>query len=86
MSGERVRVHLYPGVDGASVTRLWPEIGILPPSILDHLHIDAQYAVYLDRQRSDVEAVRRHARKALGQLVHERTKRRPMIVPVVMEA
>jgi ribonuclease J len=35
---------------------------------------------------SDVEAVRRHARKALGQLVHERTKRRPMIVPVVMEA
>jgi ribonuclease J len=35
---------------------------------------------------SDVDAVRRHARKALGQFVNERTKRRPMIVPVVMEA
>lgn len=35
---------------------------------------------------SDVEAIKRHARKALGQFVHDRTRRRPMIVPVVMEA
>jgi tRNA uridine 5-carboxymethylaminomethyl modification enzyme len=49
----------YPGVDGAAVTGLWPEIGALPPAILGQLHIDAQYAVYLDRQRDDVEAVRR---------------------------
>ena len=35
---------------------------------------------------SDVEAIKRHARKALGSFVVERTKRRPMIVPVVMEA
>ena len=41
------------------MTRLWPEIGALPAPILDQLHIDAQYAVYLDRQRDDVEAVRR---------------------------
>jgi tRNA uridine 5-carboxymethylaminomethyl modification enzyme len=49
----------YPGVDGAAVVRLWPEIGALPGPILDQLHIDAQYAVYLDRQRDDVEAVKR---------------------------
>jgi ribonuclease J len=32
----------------------------------------------------DVEALSRHARRALGRLVGERTRRRPMIVPVVM--
>ncbi|MEX2659891.1 MAG: ribonuclease J [Acidimicrobiales bacterium] len=39
-----------------------------------------------DADTSDVEAIKRHARKALGAFVAERTKRRPMIVPVVMEA
>jgi ribonuclease J len=33
----------------------------------------------------DVESLKRHARSALGKFVNERTKRRPMIVPVVME-
>ena len=32
----------------------------------------------------DVEVLNRHARRALGRLVNERTRRRPMIVPVVM--
>ncbi|MGH9082845.1 MAG: ribonuclease J [Acidimicrobiales bacterium] len=32
----------------------------------------------------DVEVLTRHARRALGRLVSERTHRRPMIVPVVM--
>ena len=34
----------------------------------------------------DPEAFRRTARQALGRFVNERTRRRPMIVPVVMEA
>jgi ribonuclease J len=34
---------------------------------------------------TDVESLKRHARSALGKFVNERTKRRPMIVPVVME-
>jgi len=34
----------------------------------------------------DVEALEREARRATGRFVNERTKRRPMIVPVVMEA
>lgn len=33
---------------------------------------------------ADVEVLSRHARRALGRLVGERTRRRPMIVPVVM--
>ena len=33
----------------------------------------------------DIDTVRRHARQALGKFVSSRTKRRPMIVPVVME-
>ena len=34
---------------------------------------------------ADVESLKRHARSALGKFVNERTRRRPMIVPVVME-
>ena len=32
----------------------------------------------------DVEVLTRHARRALGRLVNERTRRRPMIIPVVI--
>ena len=34
---------------------------------------------------TDIESIRRHARSSLGKFVQERTRRRPMIVPVVME-
>ena len=34
----------------------------------------------------DVEALERDVRRAAGKFVNERTRRRPMIVPVVMEA
>ena len=34
----------------------------------------------------DVETLKRRVRKAVGRFVNERTKRRPMIVPVVVEA
>jgi ribonuclease J len=34
----------------------------------------------------DVDALERDVRKAAGKFVNERTKRKPMIVPVVMEA
>lgn len=33
----------------------------------------------------DVETLKRHARSALGRFVNERTRRRPMIVPIVMQ-
>jgi ribonuclease J len=34
---------------------------------------------------TDYETLRRHVRSALGRFVNERTRRRPMIVPIVME-
>jgi ribonuclease J len=34
---------------------------------------------------TDFETVRRHARRALGRFINERTKRRPAIIPVVIE-
>jgi tRNA uridine 5-carboxymethylaminomethyl modification enzyme len=49
----------YPGVGPAEVTALWPEIAGIGTPILEQLSIDAQYAVYLDRQKADVEAMRR---------------------------
>lgn len=49
----------YPEVTTNDVTRVWPEIGKIGTPILEQLSIDAQYAVYLERQKADVEAMRR---------------------------
>ncbi len=49
----------YPEVGPSDVVRLWPEANVIPAAIFEQLAIDAQYAVYLDRQRADVEAMRR---------------------------
>lgn len=49
----------YPDVDLQALNTLWPELGRIDATTLDQLVIDAQYAVYLDRQKADVEAVRR---------------------------
>ena len=49
----------YPNVGPAEVINLWPDIGTIGTPILEQLSIDAQYAVYLDRQKADVEAMRR---------------------------
>jgi ribonuclease J len=66
------------------ITRGW----VYAPEAEDLL-VEARAAVVRGIQEADetdVETIRRHARKALGQFVSDRTKRRPMIVPVVMEA
>ncbi len=49
----------YASVTPDSLAVLWPEIGAVPAAILEQIEIDAKYAVYLDRQKADVEAVRR---------------------------
>ena len=49
----------YPKVGPADVVRIWPEIDAIGTPILEQLSIDAQYAVYLDRQKADVDAMRR---------------------------
>jgi tRNA uridine 5-carboxymethylaminomethyl modification enzyme len=49
----------YPDVTPARLTRIWPELGAFPQSILAQIESDAKYAVYLDRQRHDIDSVRR---------------------------
>ena len=34
---------------------------------------------------TDFETLRRHTRRAVGRFINERTKRRPAVIPVVME-
>ncbi len=39
-----------------------------------------------DEGNTDTETLKRRLRQAVGRFVNERTRRRPMIVPVVVEA
>ena len=55
----------YPEVSVEDALALWPALSALPRTALDQLAIDAQYAVYLDRQRDDVEALRRDETRAI---------------------
>jgi tRNA uridine 5-carboxymethylaminomethyl modification enzyme len=44
----------YPGVELATLERIWPEIAELEGWLADRLTNDARYAVYLDRQKHDI--------------------------------
>ena len=48
--------------------------------------VRAELATVFAGDAIDLEILQRHVRRAAGKFVNERTKRRPMIVPVVMEA
>jgi ribonuclease J len=47
-------------------------------------HIEKALVRALDEGVSDIDSLEREVRRAAGKFVNERTKRRPMIVPVVM--
>jgi tRNA uridine 5-carboxymethylaminomethyl modification enzyme len=49
----------YPGTVRHDVEAVWPEISAIETNIYGQLAVDAQYAVYLERQQADVDAVRR---------------------------
>ena len=51
----------------------------------DRVQEEVEKAV-ADGAGTDFDTLKRHVRGAAGQFVSERTRRRPMIVPVVMEA
>jgi len=55
----------YPDVAVGDVLRLWPDLGQVPAPVLDQLAIDAQYAVYLDRQQRDIADMRRDEGKPI---------------------
>ncbi|UYN98763.1 MAG: tRNA uridine-5-carboxymethylaminomethyl(34) synthesis enzyme MnmG [Devosia sp.] len=55
----------YPDMEPANLARLWPEIAAMDAAVLEQVGIDAQYAVYLDRQKADIEAMRRDEQRAI---------------------
>jgi tRNA uridine 5-carboxymethylaminomethyl modification enzyme len=48
-----------PDLSVETLGRIWPELRGLDRFVAEQLEIDAKYAVYLDRQAADIEAVRR---------------------------
>jgi tRNA uridine 5-carboxymethylaminomethyl modification enzyme len=55
----------YPNLGFSDVARIWPQLDAFDSKIAEQLEIDAKYAVYLDRQASDVAAYRRDESFAL---------------------
>jgi tRNA uridine 5-carboxymethylaminomethyl modification enzyme len=55
----------YPELTMGRLAAIWPELGAWPPSLADRLETDATYAVYLDRQASDIAVFRRDEGTAL---------------------
>ena len=69
------------------ITRGWvyaPEAEDLLDEACDRISMAVEAA--LAKGERNVDALERDVRRAAGKFVNERTKRRPMIVPVVMEA
>ena len=55
----------YPDLGWDDVTKLWPELSDISEDVREQLGIDAQYAVYLDRQQSDIESMRRDEQRQI---------------------
>lgn len=55
----------YPDLGWDDVTKLWPELSDISEGVREQLGIDAQYAVYLDRQQSDIESMRRDEQRQI---------------------
>lgn len=49
----------FPTVSLDDIVRVWPVLGGHPPAILEQVAVDAQYAVYVDRQEADVAMLRK---------------------------
>jgi tRNA uridine 5-carboxymethylaminomethyl modification enzyme len=55
----------YPDLGWDQVIQLWPDLAAVPPHVREQLAIDAQYAVYLDRQQADIESIRREEQRQI---------------------
>jgi tRNA uridine 5-carboxymethylaminomethyl modification enzyme len=47
-----------PNVGMARLAAVWPELGELRPDVAEQLEIEAAYAAYLERQDTDIAALR----------------------------
>jgi ribonuclease J len=82
IDGEEARVIAGPDLISKGVFYL-PEAG----GVLDELRAELVAAIdgiSVDAMR-DADSVKEHIRSALAKAVYERTKRRPVVIPVVME-
>lgn len=55
----------YPSIDMSRLKLIWPELGDIATPIREALEIEAQYAVYLDRQKSDIATMERDERLSI---------------------
>lgn len=55
----------YPDMTIDRLSGLWPQLSGIETGIVEQLTIDAQYAVYLDRQRADIDSMRRDEQRAI---------------------
>jgi len=47
----------YSEIGFEQLRGIWPELSQIEPKIADQIKIDASYAVYLDRQQADIDAI-----------------------------
>ena len=57
----------YPEQSLASLALLWPELAELQSKVAEALEIEAKYAVYMNRQVSDIEATQRDESRIIPQ-------------------
>ena len=55
----------YPDIDLDRLAAIWPQLGHLDRKVAGQVQIDASYAVYLARQESDINAIRREEARAI---------------------
>jgi tRNA uridine 5-carboxymethylaminomethyl modification enzyme len=59
----------FPGIDGAALMSVWPELVAIPAPVLERLAVDSVYASYLQRQEVDVATLRKDEDVALPSLL-----------------
>lgn len=65
----------YPDMGISDILLVWPELGNITPDIFEQVSIDAQYAVYLDRQRADIDIVKRDEHREIPDwIIYEEIK------------
>ncbi len=55
----------YPDQSIQALTRIWPELAEIEPAIAETLETEARYAVYLERQATDIALMKREAQLAI---------------------
>lgn len=49
----------YPGIDFSKIQMIWSQLDFVSSALADKLKTDATYAVYMDRQKADINTFRR---------------------------